>query len=240
VFVILPFEEEFYSKFGVNAKYVGNPVLDAISGFQPDDKFVVKHQIRDTKGIIAMLPGSRKQELKYALPKFVQVARALPNKTFGLSTISNLPQHLYKEALDEPNIIPVVEDQYNLLLNAEAAIVTSGTATLETALFDVPQVVTYETGKISYEIGKRVVNVDYISLVNLIAKEEVIKEFLQKDFTPENVINEIKSILDNSSHRARIMRGYKKMRRYLGEQNASQITAMEIYDSLAAKRSDFF
>jgi len=240
VFVILPFEEEFYSKFGVNAKYVGNPVQDAISDFQPDDKFVVKHQVRHTRGIIAMLPGSRKQELIYALPKFILVARAFPNKTFGLSTISNLPQDLYEEALEEPNIIPVLEDQYNLLLNAEAAVVTSGTATLETALFDVPQIVTYETSKISYEIGKRVVRVDYISLVNLIAKEEVVKEFLQKDFTPENVINELKSILENSSHRARIMRGYRKVRKCLGAKNASEITAKEIYDLLSAKRSDFF
>ena len=240
VFVILPFEEAFYSKFGVNVKYVGNPVLDAISDFKPDDKFVVKHQVRDTRGIIAMLPGSRKQELKYALPKFIQVARAFPNKTFGLSTINNLDQDLYKAALDEPNIIPVVEDQYNLLLNAEAALVTSGTATLETALFDVPQIVTYETSTISYEIGKRLVRVDFISLVNLIAQQEVVREFIQKDFTPENVINELKSILEDSSYRARIMRGYRKMRKYLGEQNASEITAREIYDLLSAKRSDFF
>jgi lipid-A-disaccharide synthase len=92
VFVILPFEEEFYNQFGVSAKYVGNPVLDAINDFKPDNKFVLKHQVKDTKGIIALLPGSRKQELKYALPKFILVARAFPGKTFGLSVISNLPR----------------------------------------------------------------------------------------------------------------------------------------------------
>jgi len=240
VFVILPFEEEFYNQFGVSAKYVGNPVLDAINNFKPDNKFVLKHQVKDTKGIIALLPGSRKQELKYALPKFILVARAFPGKTFGLSVISNLPQDLYKDALDEPNIIPVVEDQYNLLLNAEAAVVTSGTATLETAIFEVPQVVTYEGSKISYEIVKRLVKVKYISLINLIAEEEVVREFIQNEFTHENVIAELKAILENSSHRAKIMRGYRKMRRLLGEENASKNTAREIYDLLSAKRSDFF
>jgi len=240
VFVILPFEEEFYNQFGVSAKYVGNPVLDAINNFKPDNKFVLKHQVKDTKGIIALLPGSRKQELKYALPKFILVARAFPGKTFGLSVISNLPQDLYKDALDEPNIIPVVEDQYNLLLNAEAAVVTSGTATLETAIFEVPQVVTYEGSKISYEIVKRLVKVKYISLINLIAEEEVVREFIQNEFTHENVIAELKAILENSSHRAKIMRGYRKMRRLLGEENASKNTAREICDLLSAKRSDFF
>jgi lipid-A-disaccharide synthase len=142
--------------------------------------------------------------------------------------------------LDEPNIIPVVEDQYNLLLNAEAAVVTSGTATLETAIFEVPQVVTYEGSKISYEIVKRLVKVKHISLINLIAEEEVVREFIQNEFTHENVIAELKAILENSSHRAKIMRGYRKMRRLLGEENASKNTAREIYDLLSAKRSDFF
>jgi len=238
-FVILPFEEDFYSKFDVNVKYVGNPVLDAIDAFQPDNRFITKHQVIKTKGIIALLPGSRKQELKYALPKFIEVARAFPDKTFGLSTINNLPQELYRSALDEPNIIPVMENNYNLLLSAEAAIVTSGTATLETAIFEVPQIVTYEGSKLSYAIAKRLVKVNYISLVNLIADEELVKEFIQDDFTPENLIGELKLILEKASHRAKIMRGYKKIRKLLGDQNASQNTAREIYDLLSARRSEF-
>jgi lipid-A-disaccharide synthase len=164
--------------------------------FQPDAKFVSKHQIIKTKGIIALLPGSRKQELHYALPKYIEVARAFPEKTFGLSAINNLPSELYDKVLEEPNVIPVPEDNYNLLLNAEAAIVTSGTATLETAIFEVPQIVTYEGSKLSYEIARRLVKVNYISLVNLIADEEVVKEFIQQDFTPENLIQELKNILE--------------------------------------------
>lgn len=232
-FVILPFEQEFYGKYDVNVKFVGNPVLDAIEDFKPDNKFIAKYQILDTKGIIALLPGSRKQELQYALPKFIEVAKAFPDKTFGLSTINNLPEALYKDALKEPNIIPVLEDNYNLLFNAEAAIVTSGTATLETAIFEVPQIVTYEGSRISFEIAKRLVRVKYISLVNLIAEEEVVKEYIQYEFTPENVINELKSILENTSHRAKLMRGYKKIRKLLGDQNASENTAREIFELLS-------
>jgi lipid-A-disaccharide synthase len=238
-FVILPFEEAFYNKFEVNTKYVGNPVLDAINTFQPDTKFVSKHLIIKTKGIIALLPGSRKQELHYALPKYIELARAFPEKTFGLSTINSLPFELYEKALEEPNIIPVIEDNYNLLLNAEAAIVTSGTATLEAAIFEVPQIVTYEGSKLSYEIARRLVKVKYISLVNLIADEAVVREFIQKDFTPENLIEELKNILENDGYRAKILRGYKKIRLLLGEQNASANTAAEIYELLSAKRSEF-
>jgi lipid-A-disaccharide synthase len=238
-FVILPFEKDFYSRFDVDVKYVGNPVLDAINAFQPDTKFVSKHQIINTKGIIALLPGSRKQELQYALPKFIEVARAFPDRTFGLSTINNLSQDLYKNALVEPNIIPVLEDNYNLLLNSEAAIVTSGTATLETAIFEVPQIVTYEGSKLSYEIAKRVVKVNYISLVNLIADDLVVREFIQHDFTPQNVIKELHSILEDDRYRAKMLRGYKKIRHALGGQNASENTAKEIFDLLSAKRSEF-
>jgi lipid-A-disaccharide synthase len=237
-FVILPFEEAFYHRFGVNTAYVGNPVLDAINTFQPDAKFVSKHQIIKTKGIIALLPGSRKQELHYALPKYIEVARAFPEKTFGLSAINNLPSELYDKVLEEPNVIPVPEDNYNLLLNAEAAIVTSGTATLETAIFEVPQIVTYEGSKLSYEIARRLVKVNYISLVNLIADEEVVKEFIQQDFTPENLIQELKNILEKNSYRAKIIRGYKKIRLLLGRQNASENTAKEIYELLSAQRPE--
>jgi lipid-A-disaccharide synthase len=238
-FVILPFEEDFYKQFDVNVEYVGNPVLDAINTFQPDHRFAVKHQVVNTKGIIALLPGSRKQELKYALPKFRKVARAFPEKTFGLSTINTLPHHLYEKTLDEPNIIPVEEDNYNLLFNAEAAVVTSGTATLETAIFEVPQVVTYEGSKMSYEIAKRLVKVKYISLVNLIADEQIVRELIQQDFTAENVILELENILHNDSHRAKVMRGYRKIRKILGDENASENTAREIFDLLSVKRSDF-
>jgi lipid-A-disaccharide synthase len=239
VFVILPFEEFFYKKYDVKVKYVGNPVLDAINTFEPEPHFAKKHQIIGTNGIIALLPGSRKQEILYAVPKYIQLARSFPDKTFGLSIINSLPHELYKKALAEPNIIPIVENNYNLLLVAEAAVVTSGTATLETAIFEIPQVVTYESNWLSYEIAKRLVEVKFISLVNLIADKQVIKEFIQKDFTSENLISELNFILNNENYRADILRGYKHIRQLLGNQIASENTAKEIFELLSAKRIGF-
>jgi len=239
IFVILPFEEQFYAKFGVHAKYVGNPVMDAINTFQPDTNFFIKHKIIDTDGIVALLPGSRKQELLQHLPLMTEVAREFPGKTFGLSMIKNLPQNLYDDILKEPNIMPVFEDNYNLLLNSEAAVVTSGTATLETALFDVPQVVVYRTGKLNYTILKQFVKVDYISLVNLIVNDELVKELLQDDATTEKITHELKLLLEDEICRNKINTGYKKLRKTLSGENASKNTAKEIFELLSAKRSQY-
>lgn len=240
VYVILPFEKPFYEKYGIKVKYVGNPVLDAINGFQPDPQFSAKHQIVGTRGIIALLPGSRKQELRYAIPKYVQIARTFSEKTFGLSIVSNLPEDLYKKALAEPNIIPVVEDNYNLLFNAEAAIVTSGTATLETAIFEIPQIVTYEATPLSYSIAKRLIRVKYISLVNLIADKPIVKELIQKDFNTQNLSFELRKILEDDNYRSKMSGGYKKVRNILGDSNASESTAKDIYELLLAERTNMF
>jgi lipid-A-disaccharide synthase len=239
IFVILPFEEDFYSKYDVDAKYVGNPVLDAINDFQPSTGFLSKHKIRDTDGIVALLPGSRKQELLQLLPKMIEVARSFPKKTFGLSIIDNLPERLYEEALKESNIVPIVEDNYNLLLHSEAAVVTSGTATLETALFDVPQVVIYRTSKINYAIGSRFVKVKYISLVNLIVDQEIIKELIQDEVTVEAITSELKDILENDAYKAKIMSGYKKLRKTLKGKNASKNTAQEIFELISLTGNRF-
>ncbi len=231
-FVILPFEEKFYAGYNVNAKYVGNPVMDEINNFQLDPNFFIKHKIIDTDGIVALLPGSRKQELLLLLPQMIELSRAFPTKTFGLSMVKNLPQTLYEEALREPNIVPVYEDNYNLLLNSDAAVVTSGTATLETALFDVPQVVVYRTSKINYKLGMLVVKVDFISLVNLIMNKEIVKELIQDDLTTHAIANELGQILENSTRRNDILMEYKKLRSLLSDGNASKNTAKEIVEML--------
>lgn len=230
IFVILPFEKQFYAKFNVNAQYVGNPVMDAVNTFEPEANFFLKHKIIDTDGIIALLPGSRKQELIQLLPEMIEVARTFPKKTFGLSMIRNLPQDLYADALNEPNIIPVIEDNYNLLFNSQAAVVTSGTATLETALFDVPQVVIYRTSKLNYMIGKQFVKVEYISLVNLIVDREIVKELLQEEVNSKSISEVLRSILEDESYRNKINSGYKKLRDTLSGDNASKNTAKEIYE----------
>jgi len=233
-FVILPFEEDFYKRYEVDALYVGNPVMDAINAFQPESGFLARHKIIDSDCMIALLPGSRKQELIQLLPTMIDVARAFPSKTFGLSMIANLPQDLYEDALSEPNIMPVIEDNYNLLLNAEAAVVTSGTATLETALFDIPQVVIYRTSKINYAIGSKFVKVEFISLVNLIVGKEIVKELIQDDVTSAAIIKELKGILEDENHKARIMTGYKNLRGILHGKNASAATAKEIFEIISA------
>ncbi len=233
-FVILPFEEQFYAKYQVDAKYVGNPVMDEIDSFQADEGFWAKHKIIDTDGIVALLPGSRKQEVLLLLPKMIEVARAFPTKTFGLSIVSNLPHFLYDHALKEPNIVPVYEDNYNLLTNASAAVVTSGTATLETALFDVPQVVVYKTSTINYNLGKLLIKVDFISLVNLIMGKEIVKELIQDELTTHAIANELGQILENNSRRAAIRTSYQELRSLLSDGNASANTAFEIIKALRA------
>lgn len=230
--VILPFEEPFYARFGVKAKYVGNPVFDAINNFQPDKNFAIKHKILDTNGIIALLPGSRKQELKYVLPILHQVVRQFPHMTFGLSIIKNLPEQLYNTLLNEPNVVPVVEDNYNLLFNAEAAIVTSGTATLETALFDIPQVVIYKTSTLNYTLGKLLIKVNYISLVNLIADANIVKELIQDEFTAHSVSKELKRLIEKKKYRKKMLTSYKLLRSKLGPYNASENAAKIIFEDL--------
>ena len=229
-FVILPFEETFFKSYHVPVSYVGNPVCDAVNSFQPDKTFKKKHLIKDTNGIIALLPGSRKQELISSIPILAKVARAFPDKTFGLSIIDTFPVEFYAVALNEPNVIPIHEDTYNLLLNAEAAIVTSGTATLETALFEVPQIVTYRAGKLNYEIGKRLIRVKYISLVNLIADDTVVRELIQNDFSVDNVVTELRKILSDKKYRNSILNGYTKVRLQLGNENASANAARGIME----------
>ncbi|MDZ7607213.1 MAG: lipid-A-disaccharide synthase [Cyclobacteriaceae bacterium] len=233
-FVILPFEEAFYNAFQVPVSYVGNPVCEAVNAFLPDKTFLKRHIIKDTDGIIALLPGSRKQELITSLPILAKVAGSFPDKTFGLSIVDSLPFELYAETLHVPNVIPIHEDTYNLLLNSEAAIVTSGTATLETALFEVPQIVTYRTSKLTYEIGKRLVRVKYISLVNLIAEEPVVKELIQDDFSVENVVDELRRILSDNKYKNSMLLGYTKVRQRLGNENASANTAQGILDLMVA------
>jgi lipid-A-disaccharide synthase len=234
-FVILPFEDAFYNSFQVPVSYVGNPVCEAVNAFLPDTTFLKKHIIKDTNGIIALLPGSRKQELITSLPILAKVAGSFPDKTFGLSMVETLPSELYTEALKEPNVIPIHEDTYNLLLNSEVAIVTSGTATLETALFEVPQVVTYRTSKVTYEIGKRMVRVKYISLVNLIADEPIVKELIQGDFTVNNVVDELRLILSDKKYKNSMLMGYTKVRKLLGNENASANTAQGIMDIVTSR-----
>ena len=227
MYVILPFEKEFYKKFDYQVDYVGNPLLDAIRQFKPEPDF--KNQFPD-KPIIAILPGSRKQEVQTMLSKLSSLINDYPDYHFVVAGVSNLDQTLYKEVAQNSACSLVFDKAYDVLHIATAALVTSGTATLETALFEVPQVVCYETSNVSYQIGKRVIKVDYISLVNLIMGKEVVKELIQADFNTETLKRELDLILPSGTKRSTIEADYKALKVLMGDDNTSDKTAQLIVE----------
>ena len=222
--VILPFEQEFYKKHQVDAHFVGHPLLDAISDL-PDveiENFKKEHHLNDKK-IIALLPGSREQEVKKMLELMLSVRPFFTDYQFVIAGAPSLPKSFYQNYVDE-NVHFVSNKTYDLLRCSEAALVTSGTATLETALLNIPEVVCYKSSQISYEIGKRVVkNIKFISLVNLIMDREVVKELIQKDLNTKNLVAELQLIL--GENRSKILENYKLLREKLGGAGASNHAA---------------
>lgn len=225
LFVILPFEKPFFKKFDWDVDYVGNPVLDAVKAHIPDEQFSTRYSFDTKSPLVALLPGSRKQELKTIIPLMASVVKKFPTTQFAVAAVSNLDQAMYSELKALPNVKFVFEDTYNLLLNVKAAIVTSGTATLETALFRVPQVVVYRTSFLTYQIVKRLIKVPYISLVNLIADKEVVKEMIQGDANPENVSDEMDLLLNDEDYRNNMLKNYDEIIRTLDIGSASENTA---------------
>ncbi len=216
MFSILPFEIEFYKQFDFDRiSYVGNPLFDAIDNFIPNNDFLLennlKHKVKKTnQKVIALLAGSRKQEVKSLLPVMIEVVKKFKSKSdsnsnstkykFVLAGVSSLEESLYDEA--KANGIELIFEQtYDLLSHADAAIVASGTATLETALFQVPQIVIYKVNAITYQIAKLVIKVKWVSLVNLIANKEIVKELLQHNANVENISQELELLLDTEGER---------------------------------------
>lgn len=208
MFVILPFEKEFYNKFDWKVDYVGNPVLDAVKAHQRDPNFLVRNGLDPDRRLVALLPGSRKQEVMRILPVMRDVVAKFPDLQFAVAAVNNLDRNLYDPVAALPNVRQVEEDTYNLLQHAHAAIVTSGTATLETALFRVPQIVVYKAGAMTYELVKRIIKVDFISLVNLIAGREVVKELIQADANVSLISAELRAIIEDGGRRNEILSAY--------------------------------
>ena len=224
MFVILPFEEEFYQRFDYPVDYTGNPTADAVAEFVPTPDFFVRNQLDEARPIIAVLPGSRKQEIEEMLHVMLAILPPFMDHQFVVAGVDNLDRAYYQHF--ERNGIRLVFDQtFDLLSHATAALVTSGTATLETALFGVPQIVCYRTSSVSYAIGKLVIKVPFISLVNLIAGHEVVKELIQNSFTARNLVDELKKLLTDEDYQARIRAGYDEIRAKLGQQQAAKKTA---------------
>lgn len=222
--VILPFEKDFYKKHSVDAHFVGHPLLDAISDLKDIDcqEFKSENNLNE-KEIIALLPGSRKQEVEKMLEIMLSVRSYFTDYQFVIAGAPSLPKEFYQKFTDE-NVHFVSNKTYDLLRCSKAALVTSGTATLETALLNVPEVVCYKGSRISYEIGKRLIkNIKYISLVNLIMDKEVVKELIQNELTTENLIRELDLILNQN--REKIIEDYKELRIKLGGKGASDNAA---------------
>jgi lipid-A-disaccharide synthase len=235
MFVILPFEKDFFKTFDWDVDYVGNPVLDAVKSFHRNDAFLDAHNFKTSTPLIALLPGSRKQELINMLPVMEGVIKRFPEFQFAVATVSNLDKKLYDSVKALKNVTLVNDDTYNLLLNAQAAVVTSGTATLETALFKVPQVVMYRMGAVGYKIAKWVVSVKYISLVNLIAGKQVIRELIQEQANVDDVSNELKKLVRDDQYKNEIVSEYDKIFNTLDIGSASENAARLMYGYLNEK-----
>jgi lipid-A-disaccharide synthase len=220
LFCILPFEVDFYKSWGMAVDYVGNPLLDAVSAFTPDPDFLTEHKLTDKK-IIALLPGSRKQEISRLLPDMLQVVQHFPDHQFVIAGAPSFSAGYYDQYLNGQNIPIVFNATYNLLTHAHAAIVASGTATLETALFNVPQVVVYKGGAISIAIARMVVSIKYISLVNLIMDKLVVKELIQEDCNPVLITDELKLIVGDAPLRAQMLADYDELDVRMGQPGAS-------------------
>jgi lipid-A-disaccharide synthase len=225
MFVILPFEKEFFKKFDFDVDYVGNPVLDAVKAFQPDKDFLNKNALSSARKIIALLPGSRKMELKKVIPLMESIIRSNSSYQFAVATVSSLPAELYQSLSSLPNVKLIYDSTYDLLSVAHAAIVTSGTATLETALFRVPQVVVYKMNGIEYQIVSRLVKVPYISLVNLIANREVVKELIQDRASIARVNEELHRLADDAAYRKKMFSEYRNLNDILDTGSASENAA---------------
>jgi len=237
MYVILPFEKDFYEeKHQYPVHFVGHPLLDAIAARKEVSEEVFKRENGlDERPIIALLPGSRKQEIAKMLSVMLSVVESYHQYQFVIAGAPSLGYDFYKQFIKEENVHFVSGKTYDLLAHSYAALVTSGTATLETALLNVPEVVCYRGNWISYQIAKRVISLKYISLVNLIMDAPVVTELIQGDLNTRNLKAELNKLL-NADYREKLLKDYEALREKLGNEGASERTAQAIYDSLQDKR----
>jgi lipid-A-disaccharide synthase len=223
--VILPFEKDFYKKYNYEVDYVGHPIAEVITDFKKANSSIQK------ENIVALLPGSRKQEILVKLPIMLSVAKHFPTYKFVVAKAPGLPDDFYETILKPyDNVGSVSDETYALLCKAKAALVTSGTATLETALFAVPEIICYKGGKISYEIAKRLIKIKFIGLVNLIMDKEVVKELIQDELNEKNIVAELTKLLTENEKSIQLKKDYEVLYNLLAEGgHASANAAEKIY-----------
>jgi lipid-A-disaccharide synthase len=222
MYVILPFEVDFYQQYNYSVEYVGNPIVDAVEEGRANGadrtEFCSRNGL-DDRPIIALLGGSRKEEIKHCLPEMLAVINQFPGYRFVIAGAPAISPEYYARFTGESDVDIVFDQTYDLLMHAVAAVVTSGTATLETALFGVPEVVIYKMGELTYQIGRHFVKPKYFSLVNLILDREVVKELLQYRLR-KKIANELHRILEDEIYRMVMLDNYRKLRNRLGEAGA--------------------
>ncbi len=233
--VILPFEKTFYRKFNYEVEFTGHPLIDAIEAekkrFLSTEDFLSKNNL-PSRPVIAILPGSRKQEISKMLKIMALIVKFFPDYQFIIAGILSHSTAFYERFLQKSNVAIVYDQTYQVLQSASAAIVASGTATLEAALFKTPQVVCYKAGKISYHIARKLIKVKYISLVNLVMDRIVVKELIQKDFNPHSLKKELNKLLNDQQYRNNMLTGYAEMKNKLGGAGASKNASKIIYNYL--------
>ncbi len=222
VFSILPFEISFFRKHKVNISYVGNPLLDEMKSYQFDEVFLDQFKNQE---VIAVLPGSRTQEISHMVDMLRTIHSDYPDYHFLVAGVDNVDSQLYGSLTKLTNVTIAFDKTYEIIKLAKAAIVTSGTATLEVALFNVPQVVCYKTSALTYWIARMLLKIEFISLVNLIAGKEVVKELIQHDFSPEKVQAALDGLLTNKAERERVQTDYVEIKDEITEMSASETTA---------------
>lgn len=233
LYVILPFEKDFYEKkHRFPVEFVGHPLIDAIHDRQPIDEVVFRKENNlDEKPIIALLPGSRKQEISKMLSVMLSVVEDFSDYQFVIAGAPSQDFLFYKSFLKNENVHFIANKTYDLLSISHAALVTSGTATLETALFKVPEVVCYKGSWASYQIARRIITLKYISLVNLIMDKEVVTELIQDDCNTKNIKKELNKLLE-TGYRSQLMKQYDELESKLGGLGASQKTAHLIVNNI--------
>jgi lipid-A-disaccharide synthase len=238
IFTILPFETEFFKKHGIDVHYMGNPLMDSVTSFmenaRPQKKFLEDNNL-DTRPIVALLAGSRRQEVRNSLPVMKRAAADFNGFQFVVAGVRTVDKNIYDDILKDSGISLIFDQTYDLLKNSYAALVTSGTASLETALFNVPQSVMYrlEGGWLLHLLMKHIfLHVNWVSLPNLILGKEAVKEYLQVEMTVKNVRGELSRLLTGQDYRKKIIDDYSRLKKLMGDAGSSKRTATKMFELL--------